>query len=59
MSEKVKEVRVSHEITQEECSRQQEQQHKGLKQDCAWDVEACGARGEASLGKSHRRDTRR
>lgn len=52
MSEKVKEVRLSHEITQEEHSKQQEQQGKGLKRDCAWDVEACGARGKQARGRA-------
>ena len=52
MSEKVKEVRVSHEIKQEERSGQQEQRGKGLKQDCAWDVEACAARGTQARGRA-------
>lgn len=37
---------MSHETTREECSRQQEQQSKGLKRKCASGVEACAARVE-------------
>lgn len=52
MSAKVKEVRGSHKITQEERSGQQEQRGKGLRQDCAWDLEACAARGKQARGRA-------